>query len=130
MTPELHALTLAGLLLVVQFTIYSVLANLQVGPKIAMGPRDITPDITGTAGRAQRALNNHYEGLIFFTLAVTVTVLADKTTHLSAICAYTYLGARILYVPAYLFGLAPWRSLIWMVGFLATLLMLILALLI
>ena len=37
--------------------------------------------------------------------------------------------ARILYVPAYYYGLNPWRSLIWAVGFLATLLMLLAALL-
>jgi uncharacterized MAPEG superfamily protein len=31
-------------------------------------------------------------------------------------------------VPAYAFGWAPWRSLIWAVGFLATLIMLLAAL--
>jgi uncharacterized MAPEG superfamily protein len=34
----------------------------------------------------------------------------------------------VLYVPAYAFGLSPWRSLIWAVGFLATTLMLVTAL--
>jgi uncharacterized MAPEG superfamily protein len=29
----------------------------------------------------------------------------------------------VLYVPAYAFGLVPWRSVIWLVGFLATLAM-------
>ena len=38
------------------------------------------------------------------------------------------LAARILYVPAYAFGWNPWRSAIWAVGFLATLTMLIAAL--
>lgn len=128
MTPELTALTLAGLLQAAQFSLYSVLANLQVGVKTAMGPRDDLPKITGKAGRAQRAMNNHFEGLILFTLAVVVVTLGDKTTLFSAICAYTYLIARILYVPAYHFGLSPWRSLIWFVGFLATLLMLLSAL--
>ena len=46
----------------------------------------------------------------------------------TAACAWTYLIARILYVPAYAFGLVPWRSLIWMVGFGATTLMLLAAL--
>ncbi len=128
MTPELTVLAYAGLLQALQFTAYSVAANLQVGPKTAMGPRDTKIELTGTAGRLQRALNNHFEGLILFTLAVVVVVLGDRTTGLSAACASTYLGARVLYVPAYVFGLSPWRSLIWFVGFLATMLMLISAL--
>ncbi|NCU21433.1 MAPEG family protein, partial [Candidatus Falkowbacteria bacterium] len=44
------------------------------------------------------------------------------------LCAFTYLGARILYVPAYAYGWTPWRSVIWAVGFFATVAMLIAAL--
>jgi uncharacterized MAPEG superfamily protein len=36
--------------------------------------------------------------------------------------------ARVLYIPAYYFGWAPWRSLIWFVGFTATTLILLAAL--
>jgi len=129
MTPELTALALAGLLQGLQFTLYSVLANMQVGPKKALGPRDEHITITGKAGRAQRAMNNHFEGLILFTIAVVVVTLGDKATAFSAGCAYAYLFARILYVPAYYFGLSPWRTLIWMVGFFATMLMLVSAIL-
>jgi len=128
MTPELTVLALAGILQAVQFFAYSVFANLQVGPKAAMGPRDKFIPLTGTAGRLQRALNNHFEGLIFFTLAVVVVVLGDKTTGFSAICAWVYLGARVLYVPCYTFGLTPWRSLVWAVGFMSTMLMIVSAL--
>jgi uncharacterized MAPEG superfamily protein len=34
----------------------------------------------------------------------------------------------VLYVPAYAAGLVPWRSLIWLVGFLATAAMILAAL--
>ncbi|MEO0930292.1 MAG: MAPEG family protein [Pseudomonadota bacterium] len=128
MTPELTALALAAILQAVQFTLYSITANLQVGPKKAMSPRDQKIELTGGAGRLQRAMNNHFEGLILFTIAVVVITLGDKGTGFSAACAWTYLGARILYVPAYYFGLAPWRSLIWFVGFLSTILMIVSAL--
>lgn len=129
MTPELTVLALAALLQAGQFTLYSVAANLQVGPKKAMGPRDQQITLQGKTGRLQRAMNNHFEGLILFTIAVLVTVLGDKTTGFSANCAWIYLGARILYVPAYVFGLTPWRSLIWAVGFISTMLMIVSALL-
>ena len=128
MTPELTALTLAALLQTLQFAAYSITANLQVGPKTALGPRDIPVQLTGTAGRLQRAMNNHFEGLILFTIACLVIILSDQSTALTRVCAWTYLAARVLYVPAYALGLTPWRSVIWFVGFLATLLMLLTAL--
>ena len=55
--------------------------------------------------------------------------LTDQSTPFTAACAWTYLAARALYVPAYALGWNPWRSLIWAFGFLATLAMLIAALL-
>jgi uncharacterized MAPEG superfamily protein len=48
---------------------------------------------------------------------------------LTAQCAWAYLIARILYVPAYASGVYLIRSLIWAVGFFATLTMLLAAVL-
>ena len=135
MTPELTVLALAGLLQGVQFLLMAVPANLELGPGKTAGPRDpqrlgkpLIEQVSPRTGRLFRALNNHFEGLILFTLAVVVVTLGDKATGLSAACAWTYLGARVLYIPAYYFGLTPWRSVIWMVGFAATMLMIITAL--
>jgi uncharacterized MAPEG superfamily protein len=128
MTPELTALALAGLLQGIQFALFSITANLQIGPKIAMGPRDQPVQLTGLAGRLQRALSNHFEGLILFTLAVVVVTLADQSTPFTHYAAWTYVAARVLYIPAYAFGLSPWRSAIWFVGFLATMTMILAAL--
>ena len=128
MTAELTALTLAALLQVVQFGLYSVAANRQVGPRVAAGPRDSKIELTAIAGRLQRALNNHFEGLILFTIAVVIVTLAGQSTPFTAACGWAYLVARVAYVPAYAFGLTPWRSLIWSIGFLATTGMLIAAL--
>ncbi|KAA9005242.1 MAPEG family protein [Histidinibacterium aquaticum] len=132
MTPELTALALAGLLQVVQYVLMSVPANLELGPGKTTSPRDperlekplIEQVSTGT-GRLFRALDNHFEGLILFTLAVVVVELSETGTRFTALCAWSYLAARVLYVPAYYFGWRPWRSLIWLVGFFATTLMLL-----
>lgn len=128
MTPELTALTLAALLQVVQFLLYSVTAQKQVGSGYALSPRDAPRQLAGAAGRLQRALTNHFEGLILFGIAVAVITLSDQSTPFTAACGWTYLSARLLYVPAYAFGWSPGRSLIWSVGFLATGLMLLAAL--
>lgn len=131
MTPELIALTLAALLQVVQYALYAVPANLELGPGYTMSARDREPSnqMSDRTARLGRALDNHFEALILFTIACVVITLAGKSTSFTTIYAVTYLGARVLYVPAYAFGLRPWRSIIWAVGFLATLLMLITALL-
>jgi uncharacterized MAPEG superfamily protein len=134
MTPELTALALAGLLQVIQFMLMSIPANLELGPGKTLGPRDpdrlgkpLIEQVSPRTGRLFRALNNHFEGLILFTLAVVVVTLSGQSSSFTAACAWTYLIARVLYVPAYAFGLVPWRSLIWMVGFSATTLMLLAA---
>jgi len=129
MTTELLVLTLAALLQALQFLLYSALAQQQVGPGYAASPRDTPRALTGRAGRAQRALNNHFEGLILFTIAVLVVVLGGQSSGVTQAAAWVYLAARVLYVPAYLLGWAPGRSLIWLTGFLATVTMLIAALL-
>ncbi len=131
MTPELTALTLAALLQCVQFVLVSVTANMEVGTKVTLSPRDGTDlrsMVSPRTGRLIRALDNHFEGLILFTIACVVVTLADKSTAFTAACAWAYLAARAAYVPAYWYGLVPWRSLIWMAGWAATLLMLLAAL--
>jgi uncharacterized MAPEG superfamily protein len=131
MTPELTALTLAALLQALQYLLYAVPANLELGPGYTMSARDREPSkpLSEKTARLGRALTNHFEGLILFTIACVTITLADKSTAFTAACAYAYLAARVLYIPAYYYGLRPGRSLIWAVGFLATLLMLLAALL-
>lgn len=125
MTTELTMLAYAALLQAVHFSFYSVAANLKLGVKKTAGPRDEPIIITGMTGRLQRAFNNHFEGLILFTIAVVVVVLSDRSTEVTQNSAIAYLVARIAYVPAYLSGIFMLRSLIWFAGFGATVVMLI-----
>lgn len=130
MTPELTVLTLAALLQAVQFVLYAVPANRELGPGYTMSARDREPSssLSNRTARLGRALDNHFEGLILFGIAVGVIQMSGQSSAVTATCAWVYLVARIAYVPAYAFGMRPGRSLIWAVGFLATLTMLITAL--
>lgn len=135
MTTEITILTYAALLQVIQFALMSVSANLDVGPGKTMSPRDPqrlgkpVEDLLGVkSGRLMRAFNNHLEGLIMFTIAVVVVTLGNQSSAVTVTCGWIYLGARVLYIPAYYFGWTPWRSVIWFVGFGATVLMLLAAL--
>lgn len=125
---ELKVLGYAALLQFVQFILMAIPVNLQLGTAYTGGNRDEQLEASGVPGRLKRALENHFEGLILFTIAVMVVVLGEASSPLTEGCAWAYLGARILYIPAYAFG--PWglRSLIWSVGFIATAIMLIVAL--
>ncbi len=132
MTPEVTVLALAGLLQGVQFVLMAVPANLELGPRKTMSARDperlgrpLMEQVSPGTGRLHRALTNHFEGLVLFTLAVVVVRLSESSSPFTVACAWTYLAARILYVPAYWLGLVPWRSVVWAVGFAATMAMIL-----
>lgn len=130
MTIELTALTLAALLQYVQFALYAVPANRELSPGYTMSARDSAPsaELSDKTARLGRAFDNHFQGLILFAIAIGVTEMSGQNSSITAVCAVIYLIARIAYVPAYAFGWRPGRSLIWMAGFGATLLILLAAL--
>jgi uncharacterized MAPEG superfamily protein len=72
--------------------LYSVLGNAQAGMKAALSARDRNIELTGTAGRVQRAMNNHFEGLILFGIAATVIAVSGQSTSFTAACAWVYLA--------------------------------------
>jgi uncharacterized MAPEG superfamily protein len=128
MPVELKVLGYAALLQFVQFIAMAIPVNMQLGVAYTGGNRDEQKQATGVAGRLKRALDNHFEGLLLFTIAVLIVVLGEAGSPLTERCAWVYLWARILYVPAYASGVYLVRSLIWTVGFIATGIMLISAL--
>ncbi|AGT09655.1 MAPEG family protein [Paracoccus aminophilus] len=129
MSAETTALGLAAVLQAVQIGLAGISMNRDVGAKWNAGPRDAQPEFSPLTGRLRRAVTNHFEGLIFFTIAVVMVSIEDRSNALTVLCAWLYLAARILYIPAYAFAWSPWRSVIWMVGFFATMAMIIFALL-
>ena len=130
MTSELTALALAGLLQAFQIGLFATPANLEIGVGYTTSARDRPPSrqLSVVTARLQRAMNNHFEGLILFTLAVVVVTMGNQSTAVTQTAAWIYLVARVLYIPAYAYGLRPWRSAVWGVGFIATLTMIVAAL--
>jgi uncharacterized MAPEG superfamily protein len=125
---EVTVLGWAVLLAAVQLVLFAVPANRQLGPAYTAGPRDVKRELTGVPARLQRAFANHVEGLVLFTAAVAVVTLGDASTPVTRTAAILYLAARVLYVPAYALGAPYLRSLIWAVGFFATVMMVVVAL--
>jgi uncharacterized MAPEG superfamily protein len=135
MDSEIQVLILATLLQVIQIALMAVPANLELGVGKTLSPRDtarlggsLESQVSVRTARLFRALNNHFEGLLLFAIAAVVIAITDQSTPLTVACAWAYLVARILYIPAYVFAWVPWRSMIWMVGLSATVVMLLSAL--
>ena len=131
MSTEITVLGLAGLLQVIQFLAMAIPANLELGSDYLMSARDEKPQrsMSTRTMRLQRAFANHFEALTFFTLAVVVVTLGTGSSSVTATCAWAYLAARVVYVPAYVLGWNPGRTIIWGIGFLATVVMIVAALL-
>lgn len=129
MTPELTVLALAAILQLGQILLAGWSMNRDAGVEFNAGPRDNPPEFSPLTGRLRRSVNNHVEALVLFTVAVVVVTLSAAGGALTATCAWIYLAARIVYVPAYAFGWTPWRSVIWSVGTAATMVMILVALL-
>lgn len=95
------------------------LATMQTGLKWNASARDQDKPITGVAARVDRALKNYLETYAFFVAAVLGVVVAQRTSDTTAIAAWTYLAARVIYVPLYAAGIPYIRTLVWLVGFIA-----------
>ena len=102
--------------------------NRDVGVEYNASPRDEKVEFSPLTGRLRRAVNNHFEAMALFTIAVVALSVSGKGGTLTHVCAWIYLAARIVYIPAYAYGWSPWRSVIFGVGATATLVMLLAAL--
>jgi uncharacterized MAPEG superfamily protein len=131
MTTEVTVLALAGLLQMLQFFLMAIPANIELPKGVTLSPRDgvkIVDQVSPRTARLVRAMNNHFEALALFTIAVVVVTLGGASTPFTAGCAWVYLAARVLYIPAYAYGWVPWRSVLFGIGFFATMFMLLAAL--
>ena len=129
---EVKILALAALWQCVQFILMAVPVNIEVGTEKTLSSRDsqtlggsIQSQVSTRTARLIRALDNHFQALSLFTIAVVVVALSGESSALSVTCAWIYLASRILYVAAYAFDWVPWRSIIWGAGFFATAVMLL-----
>ena len=128
MTPELTALALAALAQAGLLAWAALFTNLEVGREATLSDRSGTPlrdQVKPATARLFRAYDNTNEGLLLFAVAVVVVSLGGAASPVTAACAFIFLAARLLYIPCYYFALSPWRSIVWGVGWVATLIMLL-----
>jgi uncharacterized MAPEG superfamily protein len=113
MTSDLWALVAAIMLGVVQITIASVLTLRQAGGDWVLSARDTPREVTGLSGRFVRAHRNLLEIFPQFAAALFVVHAGNAVGELTTIGAWTFVVARVLYVPAYAFAPPGVRPLCW-----------------
>jgi uncharacterized MAPEG superfamily protein len=113
---ELQMLAAAVVLGVVHLLWAAAAAQPQRGLKWNVGPRDTPVNLTGMAGRLERAFANFRETFPFFAAAVLVAYLGGRLGTLTTWGTLLYVGARATYILLYAFGVPVFRSLAWLVS--------------
>jgi uncharacterized MAPEG superfamily protein len=116
MTPDLTLLVWAVVLTFVEMLVAVLGANAQLGLSTMAGNRDTAIDLTGWAGRAQRAHRNMLESLPLFIALVLVAHVANRANAMTLLGAHLFLWGRLAHWLTYLAGI-PWlRSAVWLVS--------------
>ncbi len=116
MTIELKMLLWSVVLTFVQMLVAAAGANGQLGLATLAGNREGLPELTGWAGRAQRAHRNLLENLPLFIALVLIAQLANRTDAMTALGAELFFWGRLAQAIIYILGL-PWlRTLAWVVS--------------
>jgi uncharacterized MAPEG superfamily protein len=117
MTFELSMLALSCVLGVVHIVLASHAASFQRGYEWTAGARDeVQAPLAGIAGRLARAQTNFLETFPFFVAVVLIAHVLSIHDWRTQWGAALYLGARVVYLPLYAFGVPLIRSLVWNVA--------------
>lgn len=115
MPVELTIIAWGMILLLVHIFAAAHVKTKQYGPKWNMGARDESlPPLNPIAGRLARAEANYKETLPIAIVALIGVVVAGRTSEWTALGGWIWLGARIVYLPLYGFGVPVVRTIIFM----------------
>lgn len=115
MPVELTIIAWGMILLLVHIFAAAHVKTKQYGPKWNMGARDESlPPLNPLAGRLARAEANYKETLPIAIVALIGVVVAGRTSEWTALGGWIWLGARIVYLPLYGFGVPVVRTIIFM----------------
>src|SRR5918996_6358521 len=114
---ELKILALGALLLFVHIFTATRFKTAQYGRKWNIGTRDeALPEPNPVSGRTMRAQANFLETLPIAIIALLGVVVAGKTSAVTALGGWIWLGARVVYLPLYAAGVPVIRTVMWTIG--------------
>ena len=117
MPVELKILALGALLLVVHIFTATRFKTAQYGRKWNVGARDeALPEASPVTGRTMRAQANFQETFPIAIVALLGVVIAGKTSPMTALGGWIWLGARVVYLPLYAVGVPVIRTIVWSIS--------------
>ncbi|EBA12633.1 MAPEG family protein [Roseobacter sp. CCS2] len=121
MSMELWSLFAVGGMLFVTIAIQATYMDLTSGVGYALSSRDDPPPKEGVIGeRLARAVRNQTEGAAVWMPLVLVALQTDTSNSFTYWASVAMIVGRILYVPFYMLGLNPLRSMAWLGFFFGT----------
>jgi uncharacterized MAPEG superfamily protein len=121
-TPELHVLALVATVTVLMWIPYMAARILTRGAaRTLANPDPAFPPDPAWADRARRAHTNAVENLAVFAPLVVIAALIGVSTPATILASKLYLGARLVHYAVYAAGIPVVRTLAFMVGVGATL---------
>ena len=117
MPVELKIAAFGAVLLFIHIFMATRFKTSQYGRKWNVGARDETlPPPNEMTGRTMRAQANFQETFPIAIVALLGVVLADRTSHLTALGGWIWLGARIIYLPLYAAGVPVIRTIVYTIS--------------
>jgi uncharacterized MAPEG superfamily protein len=117
MPVELKILTLGAVLLVVYIFTATRFKTAQYGRRWNVGARDeALPPPSPMTGRTMRAQANFEETFPIAIVALLGVVLANRTSEMTALGGWIWLGARVVYLPIYAFGVPVIRTIVFVIS--------------
>jgi uncharacterized MAPEG superfamily protein len=116
MSTELHYLALTALLTALIWMTYGTARLLQYGLNVAVGNREVEPQLSPWAERCRRAHRNAVENLAVFAPLVLVLAAAGISNGATRWACILYFWMRVLHLLTYGAGIIWVRTLVWSVA--------------
>lgn len=117
MPVEIRILALGALLLFVYIFTATRFKTAQYGRKWNVGARDDSlPPPSPVTGRTMRAQANFQETFPIAIIALLGVVLTQRTSELTALGGWIWLGARAAYLPIYAVGIPVIRTIVFVIS--------------
>lgn len=122
---ELTMLMWASILYVLQIGIAAMVADFKNGIAWGFGNREVSPELDGWGGRAQRAYKNMAENLLPFACLVLIAHALGRTGELSVMGAELFLVSRLAFAVLYIAGIKYLRTLAYFGGLIGMVLIIV-----
>ena len=117
MHQEIMILAWGALLLLANIFLAGHLKTKQYGTEWNIGPRDAElPPLEKHASRVKRAQDNLMETFPIAVIALLGVVLAGRTSDMTALGGWIWLGARVIYIPLYWTGVKGVRTIAFLIS--------------